>query len=97
MIFTDDAKERIARLIPAHMVEGLVLYVEHGITPGDFLLAVLRNDLVEAAAHADEINKHLLFEYADVMWNYLPSTCWGSPALVRAWIEARRTGTETPL
>ena len=57
MTLSDDTKARIASLVPAHMVDGLVLYVEDGIPPGSFLLAVLENNLAGAAALADEINK----------------------------------------
>ena len=97
MTLSDDRKARIASLVPAHMVDGLVMYVEHGILPGSFLLAVLQDSFVEAAVRADEINKRCFFQWADVLWNELPWDCWGSPEMVRAWIEARRTGTETPL
>ena len=94
MTLSDDRKARIASLVPAHMVDGLVMYVEHGIPPGSFLLAVLQDSFVEAAARADEINKHCFFQWADVLWNELPGDCWGSPEKVRAWIAARAAERE---
>ena len=94
MTLSDDTKARIANLIPEYMVDGLVLYVEDGIPPGSFLLAVLENNLAGAAALADEINKLCLFLWADVLWNELPGDCWGSPEKVRAWIAARAAERE---
>jgi len=94
MTLSDDRKARIANLIPEYMVDGLVMYVEHGIPPGSFLLAVLQDSFVEAAARADEINKHCFFQWADVLWNELPGDCWGSPEKVRAWIAARAAERE---
>lgn len=94
MTLSDDTKARIASLVPAHMVDGLVMYVEHGIPPGSFLLAVLENNLAGAAALTDEINKLCLFQWTDVLWNELPGDCWGSPEKVRAWIAARAAERE---
>lgn len=85
--------------IPERMIPGLVRYIEDGIMPGDFLQAVLRNDLKEACAMADDENQALIWDYAYVLYNYAPSDCWGSPERVQRWIEARSNngGTdETP-
>ncbi len=75
--------------IPEHMHQGIIDYVEHGTPPGSFLEAVLRNDLVAAAAHADDINKHHLFDYAVLLHNELPSGCWGSGRRIDEWILQR--------
>lgn len=73
--------------LPQHMQEGMQLYIEHKIAPGSFLTSVLCNDLRGAAIRADEVNKHLLFEYIDWLARHAPSLCWGSPARVKAWLE----------
>ena len=81
--------------LPARMIPGLIRYIEDGILPGDFLQAILRNDLKEACAHADDENQGLIFQYVFALHNYAPSACWGSPAHVADWIEQRtleRTG-----
>ena len=43
--------------IPEHMWGAIVRYYENGIPPGGFLEAVINNDLREACARADEINR----------------------------------------
>ena len=81
-------------LLPEHCRDGMRLYVEHGIMPGSFMTAVLENNLVEAFAHADDINIHRMFDYANFLYNELPGNAWGSSAIVLAWAEARRAERE---
>lgn len=78
--------EAIRALLPARMVSGLVLYIEDGIPPGDFLCAVIQNDLKEACARADDENRHLLWDYVNVLYNHAPSSCWGSEKQFNHWV-----------
>ncbi len=73
-------------MTPLHMMESLERYVEHGILPGNFLQAVLCNDLTMAVGRADSVNIHLIPEYVKYLYNEAPSACWGSPEKVRAWV-----------
>lgn len=73
--------------LPEHMQDGTELYVEDGIEPGDFLLAVLRNDLVGAFGRADPINAASMHDWADWLFNDAPMGCWGSAAKVSAWVD----------
>jgi len=75
------------RSIPGHMQDGLEMYVNHGYKPGDFLTAVLENDLSKAVAHADSVNINKLVDYVAVLFNNCPNACWGSREKVKAWIE----------
>jgi len=77
-------------LIPEHMREGVRLYLEEGVEPGSFLRAALENNFVQVCAHADNINRERLFEWAEFLWNEMPGNVWGSPEKVRAWIDSRR-------
>lgn len=74
-------------LIPEHMHEGLMNYLEHGIEPGSFLDAVLRNKLVEAFACADHINLAAMFGWATLMHRFVPITARGEH--VDQWMEDR--------
>lgn len=75
--------------VPAeHMRRGMKDYIERGVRPGEFAQAILANDFVQAAAHADMINKGLLFEWASWLFNDAPAGCWGSKEKVEAWIKA---------
>ena len=71
---------------PTIVVESLRLYVEERIPPGDFLYAVLTNDLRESFGRADEENRAAMFEIVAYCWNHIPCTCWGSPERVREWL-----------
>lgn len=75
--------------LPEHMRQAMQYYIEHRILPGGFLTAVLENNLRDAVARADHINKNLLAEYVEFLYNDAPSTCWGSPEKVNAWISNR--------
>lgn len=74
--------------IPEHMHGGIQGYLDHGWRPGSFFYNILCNNLVEAAMHADDINKHCLFEYAKFLYNEIPSAAWGSPEVIEKWQKA---------
>ena len=72
------------------ILEGLMEYRDHQRPPGDFLRAVLANNLREAACKADSENAKDLAEItAWCVWN-LPGECWGSPAKVGNWLHPSR-------
>ena len=75
--------------VPDHMIDALRRYAASHIEPGDFLLAVLRNDLRGAVMRADDINIGLIPAYVAYCYNELPGNCWGSPEAVRAWLARR--------
>lgn len=75
-------------LIPEHMHGGMLRYIEKGIRPGDFLTAVLSNDLFGAVGRVDTTNRHRLFDYTTYLYNYAPGSCWGSGEAVKAWVES---------
>lgn len=72
--------------IPERMMDGIARYIEHGIPPGDFLTAVVSNDLMEACGRADDENIANLPAYAAYFYNEAPSACHGSPEKVKDWI-----------
>lgn len=81
-------RERVNWLrIPEYMREGLALYVEQGVRPGDFLWSVLVNDLRGACRHADNGNQRLIFDYVAWLYSFAPHDCWGSPDRAIAWLE----------
>lgn len=67
--------------LPSRMHGGIVRWVLFGILPGDFLRAIIRGDLFDAAGRADDDNQRLLYEYAFVMHNYVPMQAKGPNAL----------------
>lgn len=73
----DDAHSRPCRGIPANMLVGLVAYRDESLPVGDFLYAVLMNDLSEAACRVDAMN--------------LPASAYGSKNSVKAWPEMKET------
>lgn len=81
-------------ILPEHCRGGMRRYVEDGLMPGDFLTAVLENNLVEAFARADDINIHRLFDYANFLYNELPISAWGSPEKVERWAARQREKRE---
>jgi hypothetical protein len=71
--------------IPEYMRDGLRRWILYGIPPGDFLCAVLQNDLREACARADDTNRHLLFNYMAFLYNHAPQGSWGGPISFQSW------------
>jgi hypothetical protein len=78
-------EEMADHLIPGYMHGGLRRWIENGIEPGGFLMAVLENDLKEAVSRADATNVQALPNYIRYLYNYAPRGCWGSPEKVAAW------------
>lgn len=76
--------------IPEHMHDGTIGYVMHGIPPGDFLYAVITNNLKEAVAYGDEQNLSALVNWVRFFYNATPSQCWGSEEKMNEWMEHRR-------
>lgn len=74
--------------LPAHMRPGVLRYLNDGIIPGSFLKAVLENDLVGALGTADEDNRAIIWDYANMLYNAFPARgngCWGSPEALEDW------------
>lgn len=71
---------------PPGVIESLELYVKERIPPGDFLYAVLTNNLRESFGTADENNRAAMFEIVSYCWNKIPADCWGSRERVQAWL-----------
>lgn len=71
--------------IPAYMLEALNAYIEQGHPVGNFLTAVLENNLKEAVGRADSTNILCIPAYVIYLYNEAPSACWGSPEKVAAW------------
>lgn len=95
-ITTDDEPIRYD-LFPdaaAHLEDGVKRYIERGIPPGDFLTAVICNDLFGAMGRADLNSRAALFDICFWFYNYAPSGCFGSSTAMDRWIEERRDATD---
>ena len=68
------------------IIESLDRYVQHHCPTGDFLRAVLENDLLGACERADDINRYRLREIVRYCYNKLPAGCWGSKQRVKDWL-----------
>jgi len=77
--------------IPVYMIPGLTRYLVDRIAPGDFLMAVLENDLMRALGTADDTNINCLKAYGTFLYNYAPAVCHGSREKVSAWLEGRQS------
>jgi len=76
--------------VPDHMHGGITRYILQGIPPGDFLTAVICNDLMNALGRADDINREALFSFVNWFYNVAPTDCWKSKKNMQDWIEAHR-------
>lgn len=83
--------------IPDRMMVGLRAWIEEGRPTGSFLKAVLRNDLREACALADDENLANLPAYVGYLHNEAPSLCHGSPERVKEWFEKHEKEREAKL
>jgi hypothetical protein len=80
-------------LIPEHMWESVVAWIEHGEphpkNMGTFLRHLLYNDLVGALIAADMVNALNIRNWAEFLHHYAPPYCYGSPEQVASWWQIR--------
>ena len=82
-------------LCPVPLQESLQAYAEVGTPPGDFLRAVLCNDLRMAFGLADAHEPVLKHIVAYINWE-IPSKCHGSHDKVTAHLRATEVHIPTP-
>lgn len=75
--------------ISEHMMDGLERWIKFGIKPGNFLTAVLENDLKNAVGYADAENLQNLPAYVGYLYNEAPGDCWGSKEKVAVYAERK--------
>jgi hypothetical protein len=71
--------------IPYYMNAGLDRYIKTGSRPGDFLVAILSNNFIEAVSRADVDNLPNLIAYMGFMCNEMPGQAYGSLKKFKAW------------
>lgn len=74
-------------LLPKHLRGAVRRYIENRMPPGDFLQAVISNNLVESFGRADEINILKMFDIVSFFYSEAPGLCWGSKEKMKKWIE----------
>lgn len=72
-------------MLPDYMRGGMKRWIEDAIPPGDFLYALLSNDLRGTFERADSTNETMVRTYLVYLYNYAPRGCWGSKENVEAW------------
>lgn len=76
-------------MIKQSTLDALDRYVVGHVPTGDFLRAVLSNNLIESFSRADDENLTAMHEITKYIYNMIPSACWGSPEKVEAWLRDR--------
>ncbi len=72
-------------LVPPHLRAGLRDYIQRGQIPGDYLQAVMANDLLEAVNRGDTYSHGYLGVLMAWLYNDAPGGCWGSRGIIAAW------------
>lgn len=75
-------------MISSWAIESLKEYVRVGRPAGDFLEAVLSNDLMDAFGRADYICRAEMFEYTKYVYNDMPLSCHGSRKIYNDWCKS---------
>ena len=94
-------REHLDELIPEHMHEAVLWWIEKGEPHpellGSFMRAVLTNDLMGSFAHADLFNRLRMYDWTVFLYNFAPAPCHGSEANLLAWYAAHHpVTTEAP-
>jgi len=83
-----------SKLCPENIKAAIDRHVATGCPTGDFVRAVLENNLKEAFMRADNFNAPLLGHIVAYCYNEIPSPCWGSKVMVQDWREKTKTAKE---
>lgn len=62
-------------------------YIVKHIPTGDFLRAVISNDLRSACDRADSVNLRNVPAFVAYLYNKAPACCWGSPEAYKQWVQ----------
>jgi len=73
------------KVIPKSVQDEIDRHVEQGCPCGDFVTAILDNDLQEAFQRADDHNLAYMKEIVTYMYAHTPAACQGSKLKRRAW------------
>lgn len=73
---------------------GIERWVHLGIKPGDFLTAVITNNLKLAVTYADDTNLRLLPDIVRWFFNNVPASAWGGESIAKSWQESREEALE---
>ncbi len=76
--------------IPPRVLSALYRYVEERHPTGDFLAAVLSNDLFQAVGRADDDSFRELRNLIRFIYNEVPHVCHGSLAKWHTWLNHER-------
>lgn len=74
-----------ARPIKSETIEEIHRWVDFGTPPGDFVTAILLNDLKETCATADADNILVIPLIVKYLYNSCPAACWGNAERLRDW------------
>jgi hypothetical protein len=74
------------KAVPANTRIQLDNWVHRHIPGGDFLEALLKNNLSAVVVHADPPNREALVDTVQWLWNEAPAECWGSAEKYKAWM-----------
>jgi len=80
--------------IPDRMMGAVRRYIDDRRHPGDFLTAVICNDLSEAVSRADDENMRNLPAYVGYFYNEAPSQCWGNKGKMDEWLTRENENLE---
>ena len=80
--------------IRPQMMGAIRRYIEEGLQPGDFLTALICNNLRESVARADDENMRNLPAYVAYLYNEAPADCWGTKERMADWIKKKRKERE---
>lgn len=72
--------------IPTYMVGAIERYINQGISPGDFLTAIICNDLKGSVIRADDENMANLPAVVAWFYNEAPNLAWGSEEKMMSWM-----------
>ena len=72
-------------LIPESTLETLIAWITTGRPLGSFTEALVRNDLKDAFARADDDNIRAMFHTVAFLHNKAPIGSWGDPSVLKKW------------
>ncbi len=83
-------------MIPEHIKKDIDRHVKEGTNVGEFVYAVLCNNLKQAIFTGTFSARANLFDIVFYLHEHCPPECWGSSDKVRIWIEQKESKPKMP-
>ncbi len=85
-----DRMDDVQTFVPHNVRRCLRNWINNGIIGGDFIMSVLKNDLLNSMVLADNMTRRHIPTIVNWIYKFAPGGCWGNEFRVEEWPDINR-------